>query len=258
MLRTVTATRYVTPLREGGSLPAVVEADDDGLYVAKFHGAGQGPKALVAEIIAGELGRALGLRVPEIVLVDIDPALGAAEPHEEIRDLLGRSPGTNVGLDFLPGALTYAPVADAPDPELAADIVWFDGLVMNPDRTPRNVNLLVWHHRLWLIDHGAALYVHHTWRDPAEHARRPFPQLRDHVLLPFAGLVADADERLARRVTRDLVASIVEAVPDAWLGPEPGLPDSEAHRRAYVDYLLGRLDGRAAFIAEVDRDRVAA
>jgi hypothetical protein len=258
MLRTVTATRYVTPLREGGSLPAVVEADDDGLYVAKFHGAGQGPKALVAEIIAGEIGRALGLRVPEIVLVDFDPALGAAEPHEEIRDLLDRSPGVNVGLDFLPGALPYAPVADAPDPDLAADIVWFDGLVMNPDRTPRNVNLLVWHRRLWLIDHGAALYVHHTWRDPAEHARRPFPQLRDHVLLPHAGPVADADARLAPLLTRDLLGSIVASVPDAWLAPEHGLPDPDAHRRAYVDYLLARLDGRAAFIAEVDRGRAAA
>ena len=258
MLRTVTATRYVTPLREGGSLPAIVEADDDGLYVAKFRGAGQGPKALVAELVAGEIGRALGLPVPEIVLVEFDPALGAAEPHEEIRDLLDRSPGTNIGLDFLPGALPYAPAADAPAPDLAADVVWFDGFVMNPDRTPRNVNLLVWHRRLWLIDHGAALYVHHTWRDPAEHARRPFPLLRDHVLLPIAGSIEEADARLAPLVTGDLLRSIVDAIPDDWLAPEPGLPDPGAHRRAYVDYLLMRLEAPRSFVGEVERARDAA
>jgi hypothetical protein len=258
MLRTVTATRYVTPLREGGSLPAIVEADDDGLYVAKFHGAGQGPKALVAEIVAGELGRVLGLPVPEIVLVEFDPALGAAEPYEEIRDLLDRSPGTNVGLDFLPGSLPYAPVTDAPDPGLAADIVWFDGLVTNPDRTPRNVNMLVWHRRLWLIDHGAALYIHHTWRDPDEHARRPFPQLRDHVLLPVAGSIEEADARLASVITRDVLRAIVDLVPDGWLAPEGGLPDAEAHRRAYVDYLVARLESPRSFVGEVERARVAA
>jgi hypothetical protein len=258
MLRTVTATRYVTPLREGGSLPAIVEADDDGLYVAKFRGAGQGPKALVAEVIAGEIGRALGLPVPEIVLVEFDPALGAAEPHEEIRDLLNRSPGTNVGLDFLPGALPYAPAADAPAPALAADIVWFDGLVMNPDRTPRNVNLLVWHRRLWLIDHGAALYVHHTWRDPAEHARRPFPLLREHALLPVAGSIEEADGRLAPLLTADLVTSIVAAVPDDWLAPEAGLPDPASHRRAYVEYLMARIVAPRAFVGEVERARDAA
>ena len=260
MLRTVTATRYVTPLREGGSLPAIVEADDDGLYVAKFRGAGQGPKALVAELIAGEIGRALGLPVPEIVLVEFDPALGAAEPHEEIRDLLDRSPGTNVGLDFLPGSLPYSPAADtdAPAPELAADVVWFDGLVMNPDRTPRNVNMLVWHRRLWLIDHGAALYVHHTWRDPAEHARRPFPQLRDHVLLPVAASIEDADARLAPLITPDVLRSIVDMIPDDWLAAETGLPDAEAHRQAYVDYLAARLGEPRAFVAEVERARLAA
>jgi hypothetical protein len=211
----------------------------------------------VAEIIAGEIGRAIGLPVPEIVLVDFDPALGAAEPHEEIRDLLDRSPGTNVGLDFLPGALPYAPAADAPAPGLAADVVWFDGLVMNPDRTPRNVNMLVWHRRLWLIDHGAALYIHHTWRDPAEHARRPFPQLRDHVLLPVAGSIAEADARLAPLVTPDLLRSIVDAVPDDWLAPERGLPDPASHRDAYVEYLLWRLEAPRAFVEEVERARTA-
>lgn len=246
MIRTVAATRYVTPLREGGSLPAVVEADDDGLYVAKFRGAGHGPKALVAELVAGEIGRALGLPVPEVVLVEFDPALGAAEPHEEIRDLLDRSPGTNVGLDFLPGALPFSAASDTAEAGFAADVVWFDGFVTNPDRTARNPNMLVWHRRPWLIDHGSALYVHHTWRDPDAHARRPFPQLRDHVLLPFAGPIDAADERLAGRVTPSLLEAILDAVPDDWLAPEHGLPDAAAHRRAYVAYLLARLEARAA------------
>ena len=257
-LRVVTATRYVTPLREGGSLPGLLEADDDGLYVTKFSGAGQGPKALVAELLAGELGRALGLPVPEIVLVELDPALGKAEPDQEIQDLLGRSPGLNLGIDFLPGALPFDPAdgarpgADLPDPDLAADIVWFDGLIANVDRTPKNVNLLVWHGRLWLIDHGAALYVHFTWRAPAEHARRPFPQLADHVLLPYAGSIVEADRRLAPRVTRTLLESIVEAVPTAWLGD-----GADTQRVAYVDYLMTRLEAPRPFVEEADRARRA-
>lgn len=257
-VRQVTATRYVTPLREGGSLPGLLEADDDGLYVTKFSGAGQGPKALVAELVAGELGRALGLPVPEIVLVELDPALGRAEPDQEIQDLLTRSPGINLGIDFLPGALPFDPAAgarpgaDVPDPALAADIVWFDGLIANVDRTPRNVNLLVWHSRLWLIDHGAALYVHFTWRDPAEHARRAFPQLVDHVLLPYAGSIGDADRRLAPRVTRELLEPIVAAIPPAWLGE-----GAEAQRTAYVDYLMTRLEAPRPFVEEADRARGA-
>jgi len=259
MLRTVLATRYVTPLREGGSLPAVVEADDDGLYVLKFRGAGQGPKALVAEVVAGEIGRALGLLVPEIVLVELDPVLGRAEPDEEIQELLARSGGVNVGLDFLPGALEYAPAAASPiAPDLAADIVWFDALVTNVDRTARNTNLLVWHGRLWLIDHGASLYVQHTWRDPVAHARGRFERVRDHVLLPFAGPIAEADERLAARVTSGVLEGIVAAIPDAWLGPEPGLPDPSAHRRAYVEYLVHRLAAPRSFVGEADRARNAA
>ena len=217
-LRTVAATRYVTPLREGGSLPALVEADDDGLYVLKFHGAGQGPKALVAELVAGEIGRHLGLLVPEIVFVELDPVLARAEPDQEIQDLIERSAGLNVGLDFLPGALPYNPaVGPRPTPEQAADIVWFDALVTNVDRTAKNVNLLAWHGRLWLIDHGAALYIQHTWRSPAEHARRPFANLTDHVLLPFAGSLAEADARLAPRLTVDALEAIVAAIPDRWL-----------------------------------------
>ena len=259
MLRTVRATRYVTPLREGGSVPAIVEADDDGLYVLKFHGAGQGPKALVAEIVAGEIGRAIGLLVPDIVLVELDPVLGRAEPDQEIRELIGRSGGLNVGLDFLPGALEFSPAAGRkPNPELAADIVWFDALVTNIDRTARNPNLLVWHERLWLIDHGAALYVQHTWRDPASHARGRFEKVREHVLLPAAGSVADADGRLAPLLGRELFAEIVASVPDAWLPPEAGRPDPDAHRRAYVDYLVRRLDAPRPYVEEAERARAVA
>ena len=258
-VRTVEATRYVTKLREGGSLPGLVEADDDGLYVVKFRGAGQGPKALVAELIAGEIGRHLGLLVPEIVFVEIDPVLGRAEPDVEVHELLDRSPGLNLGLDFLPGALPFVPAAGPlPAPELAADIVWFDALVTNVDRTAKNTNLLVWHRRLWLIDHGAALYVQHTWRDPVEHAHRPFTQIRDHVLLPYAGSIADADARLAPTITADLLADIVALVPDAWL-QEPGgtmTPGSLAEgRQRYVDYVRHRLEAPRPFVEEADRAR---
>ena len=189
MLRTVTATRYVTPLREGGSLPALVEADDDGLYVLKFRGAGQGPKALAAEIVAGELARGLGLPVPELVLVKVDAELARAEPDPEIQDLINASVGVNLGVDFLPGALPYSPDRP-PGPDLAAAVVWLDALVENVDRTPRNPNMLRWHGNLWLIDHGASLFVHHGSADPLAVARRPFPAIRDHVLLPAAGSIA--------------------------------------------------------------------
>jgi hypothetical protein len=258
MLRTVTATRYVTPLREGGSVPALVEADDDGLYVVKLLGAGHGRKALVAELLAGEIGRRLGLPVPDLVLVELDGALAKAEPDQEIQELLERSSGTNVGLDFLPGALAFAPaVGPAPDPDLAADTVWLDAFTTNVDRTPRNPNLLVWHRRLHLIDHGAALYIHHTWSKPDEHARRPFPQVRDHVLLPFASSMEAADARLAPRVDRPFLEALASAIPDDWLPAEHGLPDPEAHRRAYVDYLSTRLEARRAFVEEAERARVA-
>src|SRR5918993_561552 len=198
MLRRIEATRYVTPLREGGSLPALVEASDDGLYVLKFRGAGQGPKALVAEVVAGELARALGFTVPELALVELDPALGRAEPDAEIQDLLAASAGINLGVDFLPGALPFGPAAGpAPDPSLAADVVWLDALVTNVDRTAKNTNLLLWHGRLWLIDHGAALYFHHAPAPVAGHERTPFAPIAEHVLLPFAGSVLEADVRLA-------------------------------------------------------------
>jgi hypothetical protein len=259
MLPLVTATRYVTPLREGGSLPGLVEADDDGLYVVKFRGAGQGPRALVAEWLAGEIGRALGLRIPDLVAIDVDPGLGDAEPDEELQDLVHRSGGLNLGLDFLPGALSFNPVA-APvvDPSVAAATVWLDGLVTNPDRTVGNPNLLLWHGNLWLIDHGAALYVHHTWRDPDEHARRPFERLRDHVLLPFAGPIAEADEVLAPLVTPELIEQLVTDLPDLWLPDDPHAGDADGQRAAYRRYLALRLEAPRPFVEEADRARRAA
>src|SRR6202167_2891543 len=201
MLRTVQATRYVTPFREGGSLPALVEADDLGLYVLKFRGAGQGPLALVAEIVAGEIGRALGLRVPEIVLIEVDAALGRNEPDEEIRDLLRASPGLNLGLHFLPGSAMFDLAAgDRADAELASKAVWFDAFVTNVDRTARNPNLLCWHKSLYFIDHGAALYFHHAWKDPVASARSPFTQVKDHILLPWASRLEEADSVLRAKL----------------------------------------------------------
>ncbi len=262
MLRTVAATRYVTPFREGGSLPGLCEADDDGLYVVKFHGAGQGPKALIAEVIVGELARALGLPVPELVLVELDARFAAGEPHWEVKELLDRSPGTNLGVDFLPGALGFTPaVGPAPDAALAADFVWLDAFTLNIDRTPRNPNLLVWHKRLYGIDHGAALGVQHRWadlaRDPA-HARRPFGQIRDHVLLPFAGSIAEADARLAPLVTEDLLTDLVALIPDAWLAGGSDFASVADNRRAYVDYLRERLTAPRAFVEEAERARTGA
>jgi hypothetical protein len=261
MMRTVSATRYVTPLREGGSLPGLVEADDDGLYVVKFRGAGQGPRALVAEWIAGEIGRALGLTVPDLAGIEIDPSLGDAEPDGEIHDLVRASAGLNLAMDFLPGALGFnrAATSDAAiDGEFAADTVWLDAFVTNPDRTVQNPNLLVWHGRIWLIDHGAALYIHHTWRDPDEHARRPFERIRDHVLLPFAGSVEAADDRHAGRIDQALLAGVVEALPDAWLPDDPRTGDADAQRAAYVRYLLRRLERPRPFVEEAERARRAA
>ena len=258
MLRTVTATRYVTPLREGGSVPALVEADDDGLYVVKLLGAGHGRKALVAELLAGLIARHLDLPIPDLVLVELDGALSKAEPDQEIQELLARSAGTNLGLDFLPGALAFAPVAGpAPDPDLAAAVVWLDAYTTNVDRTPRNPNIVVWHRRPYLIDHGSALYIHHTWAEPAAHARRPFVQIADHVMLPYAGPIPEADERLASRLDRAVLESFAAAIPDVWLQPEDGLPDPDAHRRAYVDYLVARLASPRAFVEEAERARVA-
>jgi hypothetical protein len=252
-LRTVRATRYVLPLREGGSMPGLVEADDDGLYVVKFRGAGQGAKALVAEIVAGEVARAAGFAVPELVLVDVDPIIAAAEPDPEIQDLVQASGGRNAGLDFLPGALPFSPAAPVGvDPELAAGVVWLDALLANVDRTPRNPNMLVWHGRLWLIDHGAALYRHHAPSWPAGAAGAPFPQIADHALLPFAGSIAEADARLAPRLDDEALEAAVAGVPDEWLGRDP-----VAERAAYVTHLNERLTAPRAFAAEAEEVRHA-
>src|SRR5262252_7321440 len=218
-LRTVIATRYVTPLREGGSLPAIVEADDDGMYVLKFRGAGQGPKALIAELVAGEIARAAGLPVPEIVFVELDPELARAEPDPEIQDLIRSSDGLNLALDYLPGSVTFDPVAESPDADLASSIVWFDAYVTNVDRTIRNTNMLMWHRRLWLIDHGSTLYFHHTpgWESDADRAGAPFPLIRDHVLRPRAGMLDSLDRIMAASLHPDVVREIVSWIPDRWL-----------------------------------------
>lgn len=254
MIRTVHTTGYVTPLREGGSVPAIVEADDDGLYVVKLRGAGQGTRALVAELVAGEIGRALGLPVPEIVLMELDAEIGRAEPDPEISDVLSASVGLNVALDYLPGALPFQPLATrAFDPELAAAVVWFDAFVSNVDRTPRNPNLLLWHKKLWLIDHGAALYVHHAWTedtDPLADAPDRFPQIKDHVLLPYAGDLAAADAALSARLTPDRIAAIVAAIPDALLDDSSSLATPAARRAAYAGYLNSRLASPRGFVEE--------
>ncbi|MGI8429814.1 MAG: HipA family kinase [Solirubrobacteraceae bacterium] len=246
-LRAVAATRYVTPLREGGSLPGIVEADDDGIYVAKFRGAGQGLRALVAEVIVGELARRLGLLVPELVNLEMDPALGLAEPDPEIQALILASAGSNLGVDFLPGALTYSPGAGwTPDGGLAAAIVWLDALVTNVDRAARNPNLLIWHGRLWLIDHGAALYQHHRGLLPAEHAGAGFPQISEHVLLERADSIFEAHARLAPQVDRRMLDEVVALVPRGWLiGEDP---------RVYAEYLTRRIQLRS-FVEEAERAR---
>ena len=258
MLRTVRATRYVTPFREGGSLPALVEADDLGLYVVKFRGAGQGPLALVAEIIAGEIGRALGLKIPELVLAEVDVALGRNEPDEEIRDLLRKSVGLNVALDFLPGSVMFDPAAgDVAEPDLASAVVWFDGFVTNVDRTAHNPNLLCWHKSLYLIDHGAALYFHHDWKDPVSSARSRFPAIREHVLLPWAAHIEEVDRSLRAKLSQTLFSRLLADVPDDWLLPEPGISTPADKRKAYVDYLDHRLNAASLFVEEAVRARNA-
>jgi hypothetical protein len=249
-LRTVTATRYVAALREGGSMPGLVEADDYGMYVTKFRGAGQGEGALVAEVVAGELGRALGLPVPELVVVDVDPALGAAEPDPEIQELIEASPGLNLGMDFLPGALPYT-AGTAIDPALAADIVWFDALITNVDRTHRNPNLLVWHKRLWMIDHGAAFFRQHGDRPLSDSAHEPMPapMLAEHVLLSLAGSIEDADERLGSRAL-SAVGTAVARVPPQWLGANPA-----SRRGDFAAFLTQRLARPRSFLKEIERAR---
>ncbi|KJE21478.1 hypothetical protein FF36_04164 [Frankia torreyi] len=240
MLRHVTAVRYATPLREGGSLPGLMEGDDLGTWVVKFSGAGQGPKALVAEVIVGELARELGLAVPELVGIDVDPELGRTEPDQEVQDLLRASAGLNLGMDYLPGSITYDPLAFDVTPEIAARVLWLDALTLNVDRSWRNPNLLVWGGRLWLIDHGAALYPHHDWASAAAAVGRVLPGIADHVLLPVVAAqpttFAAADTALAPRIDAELLTAVLARVPDAWL---------DVPRADYVHWLLARVAARA-------------
>jgi hypothetical protein len=256
-LRVVRAVRYVLPLREGGSLPGLVEADDDGTYVLKFRGAGQGTKALVAEVVVGELARALGLPVPELVLLQLDGGLAPAEPDQEIQDLLRSSVGVNVGLDYLPGSITLDPAVDQVDPDLAARVVWLDAFVDDVDRTWRNPNLLVWHGRPWLIDHGAALWWHHTWRALDAAVVRPLRDGDQHVLLPVAGPLETADATLAPLVTGQLLHRLLQLVPDDWLVDGAVFTSVEQARDAYVDLLLRRLAAREQWLAPLEVTRAA-
>jgi hypothetical protein len=250
-LRTLAVRRYVTPLREGGSLPAIVEADDEGLYVLKFRGAGQGPKALIAELLSGGIARAAGLRIPEIVLMELDPDLARTEPDSEIQALIRASAGLNLGLDYLPGSVTFDPVAWRPDPVLASRIVWFDAFVTNVDRTAKNVNLLVWHRQLYLIDHGASLVFHHDWAaaGPARSAD-PFARIRTHVLLPWASELDAVDAEMTAAITPQLVATLVEQIPASWL-IEGGARD----RAVYQTHLVQRLAASRDFVEEANRAR---
>jgi hypothetical protein len=245
----------VTPLREGGSLPAIVEGDDLGTYVLKFRGAGQGPKVLIAELLAGEIGRALGLPVPEIVLADLDPVLGRSEPDYEIRELIYASGGTNLALDYLPGSSAFDPsVGPMPDAHLASRIVWFDALITNVDRTVRNTNVLVWHKRLWLIDNGAAFYFHYGGPDYLARAQNPFPEIRTHVLLRLATELEEADKELTQKLSDSVLSEILALVPDDWL-VDSAFDGPAAQRQAYFEYLTARLKSEHNFAKEAANAR---
>lgn len=248
-LRRVRVTRYVTPLREGGSLPAIVDADDDGMYVLKFRGAGQGTRALIAELVSGEIARAIGLPVPEIVLAELDRDLARTEPDPEIHQLIYDSAGLNLALDYLPGSVSFDPAVHTMDPALASRIVWFDAFVSNADRSARNTNMLMWHRKPWLIDHGATLYFHHTpgWEHDAARARAAFPLIKDHVLLKRATGLEAADADIARLLAPDVIGQILARVPEEWYAGES---DAAVLRDAYARYLVGRLDAPRAFVRE--------
>jgi hypothetical protein len=250
-LRTVRVTHYVTPLREGGSLPAIVEADDEGTYVLKFRGAGQGTRALIAELVSGELARVLGLPVPELVFAELHADLARTEPDPEISALIRASHGLNLALDYLPGSITFDPLVDTIAPDLASRIVWFDALVTNMDRTVRNTNLLMWHRRLWLIDHGASLYAHHSpgWNTDASRATAPFPLIGNHVLVRKAKRLREIDDEMASRLTAGVIESIVEQIPLQWIDPE-GQEPSGVQRQDYARYLSARLAPPRIFVEE--------
>jgi len=249
-LRTVNVLRYVTPLREGGSLPAIAEADDGFLYVLKFRGAGQGVKALIAELVCGEIARLLGLKMPELVFATLDPAFGRTEADEEIQDLLKFSVGLNLALHYLSGAITFDPTVTAIDSKLASQIVWLDCLLTNVDRTVRNTNMLVWHKELWLIDHGASLYFHHSWDNWKEQATRPFVQVKDHVLLPFATELDLVDTEFRSVLTLEKIQAIVSLIPDEWLDIETDTTSAEAIRQVYIQFLMLRIANSEIFVKE--------
>jgi hypothetical protein len=253
--RTVQVTRYVTPLREGGSLPAIAEADDGFLYVLKFRGAGQGPKSLIAEFIGGEIARALGLKVPEIVFARLDTAFGRTEPDEEIQDLLKASAGLNLALHYLSGSITFDPTVTVIDSVLASQIVWLDCFITNVDRTFRNTNMLLWHKEVWLIDHGASLYFHHSWQHWEEQALRPFTMVKDHVLLPRAADLASVDTKFRSLITVEKIKGIVDLVPDEWLMIDAPFATPAEHRAAYTRFLELRLANAGIFVKEAQHAR---
>jgi hypothetical protein len=254
-LRTVQIIRYVTPLREGGSLPAIVEADDGFLYVIKFRGAGQGVKALIAELIGGEIARLLGLQVPEIVFAQLHEAFGRTEPDEEIQDLLRASEGLNLGLHYLSGAITFDALVNTVDATLASQIVWLDCLLTNVDRTPRNTNMLIWHKELWLIDHGASLYFHHNWQRWEDQAARPFAQVKDHVLLPRATELEAVNTAFRAILSSERIQAIVALIPDEWLINESPFASVSEHRQVYTRFLETRVAASDIFVKQAQYAR---
>jgi len=254
-LRTVNVTRYVTPLREGGSMPAIAEADDNFLYVLKFRGAGQGPRALIAELIGGEIARILDLRVPELVFANLDVAFGRTEPDEEIQDLLKASVGLNLALHYLSGAITFDPTVTTVDATLASQIVWLDCFLTNMDRTCRNTNMLVWHKELWLIDHGASLYFHHSWQNWEEQAIKPFYLVKDHVLLPWATELEAVNETFKAILTPEKIEAVIALIPDNWLEGETNFSNTTDHRKAYAHFLTTRLLHADTIIKEAQHAR---
>ena len=249
-IRAVNVTRYIAPLREGGSLPAIVEADDGFMYVLKFRGAGQGVKALIAELIGGEIARAVGLRVPEIVFANIDEAFGRTEPDEEIQDLLKASVGLNLALHYLSGSISFDPTVTIVDATLASQIVWLDCLLTNMDRTVRNTNMLWWHKELWLIDHGACLYFHHNPQNWQQQAVRPFTLVKEHVLLKQATQLETVDAAFRSILTNEVIRSVVDLIPGEWLAADTSFQSNGEHRQMYVQFLETRLTNSAIFIKE--------
>ena len=255
VLRTVNVTRYITPLREGGSLPALAEADDDFKYVLKFKGAGHGVKALIAELLGGEIARILGLPIPELVFADLDEAFGRTEADEEIQDLLQGSQGKNLALHFLSGSINFDPAVTVIDPDLASKIVWLDAFITNVDRTFRNTNMLIWHKELWLIDHGASFYFHHSWSSWETHAKSAFALIKDHVLLPQASAIETADIEFKRKLTEEDIKKITSLIPEEWLEWEDTDETPEQIREVYSQFLMTRLANSEIFIKEAQNAR---